>query len=52
MSKVCCGALEINSVPHNPCSPRVWFSARVGEPFNACGGSGTAIRDAFSIQYE
>ncbi|ROS83300.1 hypothetical protein EEK90_09480 [Muribaculaceae bacterium Isolate-036 (Harlan)] len=49
MSKVCCGALEINSVPHNPCSPRVWFSAKVGEPFNACGGSGTAIRDAFSL---
>ena len=49
MSKVCCGALEINSVPHNPCSPRVWFSARVGEPFNACGGSGTTIRDAFSL---
>ena len=47
--KVCCGALEINSVPHNPCSPRVQFSARVGEPFYACGGSCMAIRDAFSL---
>lgn len=45
MSKVCCGALEINSVPHNPCSPRVWFSAKVGEPFNACGSFSMAIRD-------
>ena len=46
MSKVCCGALEINSVPHNPCSPRMQFSARVGEPFNACGGFRMAIGDA------
>lgn len=49
MSKVCCGALEINSVPHNPCSPRVWFSAKVGEPFNACGSFSMAIRDAFTF---
>ena len=49
MSKVGCGALEINSVPHNPCSPRVWFSAKVGEPFNACGSFSMAIRDAFTF---
>ena len=49
MSKVCCGGLEINSVPHNPCSPRVWFSAKVGEPFNACGSFSMAIRDAFTF---
>lgn len=49
MSKVCCGALEIKPVPHNPCSPRVWFSAKVGEPFNACGSFSMAIRDAFTF---
>lgn len=49
MSKVCCGALGIKPVPHNPCSPRVWFSAKVGEPFNACGSFSMAIRDAFTF---
>ncbi|MCM1489633.1 MAG: hypothetical protein NC095_02230 [Muribaculum sp.] len=33
MSKVCWKALKIESVPPNPCSPRVKFSAKVGEPF-------------------
>ena len=33
MSKVCCKALEIKPVPHNPCSPREWFPPKSETPF-------------------
>lgn len=33
MSKVCYLLHETEFAADNPCSPRVWFSAKVGEPF-------------------
>ena len=45
MSKVCYLLHETEFAADNPCSPRVKFSAKVGEPFNACGTFSMKICD-------
>lgn len=52
MSKVCYLLHETEFAADNPCSPRVKFSAKVGEPFNACGNFSMEICDYRVSLYE